>query len=134
MFTSKFFITTIAIAVAITFIQWFFIGFLFHKYQALTPATWRKESSRSYAASMFVSLFFSFMFVLLFSFWKEDCDCSTNFLAGALFGVIFWLTFSVTAELGNAVYVNYSRKFVVGKCVSSLVEYIVAGGLAAVIL
>ena len=134
MFTGKFFITTIAIAVAITFIQWFFIGFLFHKYQALTPATWRKETSRSYLASMFISLFFSFMFVLLFSLWKENCDGSINMLDGITFGVIFWLTFSVTAELGNAVYVNYSRMFVMGKCVSSLFEYIVAGGLAAVIL
>ncbi len=134
MFTGKFFITTIAIAVAITFIQWFFIGFLFHKYQALTPATWRKETSRSYLASMFISVFFSFMFVLLFSLWKENCDASINILGGIMFGIIFWLTFSVTAELGNAVYINYSRMFVLGKCLSSLVEYIVAGGLAAVIL
>ena len=47
---------------------------------------------------------------------------------------ICWATFSVTIEAGNAVYVNYSSKFVVGKCISSLVEYMIAGAVAAAFL
>jgi hypothetical protein len=134
MFSGKFFLTVFLITVAITFIQWFFIGFLFHKYQASTPATWRKENKRSYAASMIISLFFAFMFTIIFVIWKGNSDGSMNIVDGIIFGAIFWLAFSVTAEIGSAIYINYSRMFVVGKCVSSLVEYIVAGILTSVIL
>src|SRR5580658_8179900 len=109
MFTGKYFLAAIAIAVAITCIQWFFIGFLFHKYQALTPATWRKEGGRSYAASTVISLFFSFMFVTVFSIWKNGCDCSMVTGDGFIFGAFFWLAFSITAEINSAIYVNYSR-------------------------
>ena len=129
MLTGKFFLAVIAITVAVTFIQWFFIGFLFHKYQALTPSTWRKENSRSYAASMVLSLFFAFMFATIFYFWKNKYG-EMHFADGIKFGVICWLTFSVTIEIGSAIYVNYSRMFVAGKCLSSLVEYIVAGSIA----
>jgi len=134
MFSGKFFLTVFLITVAITFIQWFFIGFLFHKYQASTPATWRKENNRSYAASMLISLFFAFMFTIISLIWKSNLDGTMNIVDGIIFGAIFWLAFSVTAEIGNAIYVNYSRMFVVGKCLSSLVEYVVAGILASLIL
>ena len=53
---------------------------------------------------------------------------------GIEFGAVLWLTFSVTTEVGNAVYVNYSPMFVLGKCISSLIEYTTAGILAAVII
>ena len=133
MFSGKFFIAVLIITVAITCIQWFFIGFLFHKYQASTPATWRKESSRSYAASSFISLFFAFMFTIILSLWKDKYG-AIGLMDGIKFGAIFWLTFSVTTEVGSAIYVNYSRMFVVGKCLSSLVEYIAAGLVAAALL
>jgi hypothetical protein len=133
MFTGKFFLTVIVIAVAISFIQWFFIGFLFHKYQSSTPSTWRKESTRSYAASTVVSLFFGFMFATLFYLWKKNYG-GVLFSDGIEFGAACWLAFSVTTEIGNAIYVNYSRMFVFGKCLSSLIEYIVAGMLAVAFL
>jgi hypothetical protein len=50
---------------------------------------------------------------------------------GIEFGAICWLTFSIPSEIGSAIYINYSRMFVVGKCASSLVEYIVAGIVAS---
>jgi hypothetical protein len=133
MFSGKFFLMVIVITAAITFIQWFFIGFLFHKYQSLTPSTWRKENNRSYGASMIISLFFGFMFVTLFYLWKKNYG-DMHLTDGIKLGAICWLTFSLTTEIGNGIYVNYSRMFVLGKCLSSLVEYIVAGMLAAALL
>jgi hypothetical protein len=133
MLTGKFFLTVIAIAVVVTFIQWFFIGFLFHKYQSRTPSTWRKESSRSYAASTILTLFFAFMFATIFYFWKSKSG-GIYFIDGLKFGLVCWLTFSVTTEIGSAIYVNFSRMFVLGRCVSSLFEYIAAGIAAAVLL
>jgi hypothetical protein len=133
MFSGKFFLTVIVIAVAVTFIQWFFTGFLFHKYQSLTPSTWRKESNRSYAASMLLSLFFAFMFTVVFYFWKSKSG-DVNHINGIKFGLICWLTFSVITELGRAIYVNFSRMFVLGQCLSSLFEYVAAGIAAAALL
>lgn len=129
MFYGKFFLAVIIITVAITFIQWFFVGFLFHKYQSLTPSTWRKENDRSYAASMIISLFFAFLFTIIFYLWKNKYG-DMHFSDGIEFGAGCWLAFSVTTEIGNAIYVNYSPMFVFGKCLSSLVEYTVAGILA----
>src|SRR5271154_4649158 len=106
MFSGKFFLTVFLITVAITFVQWFFIGFLFHKYQALTAATWRKENNLSYAASMVLSLFFAFMFATVFYLWKSKSG-EMHFADGIQFGFICWLAFSVTADIGNAIYVNY---------------------------
>jgi hypothetical protein len=133
MFTGKFILTIFVIAIAITFIQWFFIGFAFHKYQSQTPATWRKESSRSYAASMILSLFFAFMFTTVFYFWKNT-RAGMNLLDGIEFGSVCWLTFSITKEIESAVYINFSGMFTIGKCLSSLVEYAVAGLAAAWLL
>jgi hypothetical protein len=133
MLSGKFLLAVIVITIAITFIQWFFIGFLFHKYQALTPNTWRKENIRSYAASMVLSLFFAFMFSTIIYLCKNKYG-DLYLLDGIKFGAICWLTFYIPYEIGAAFYVNYSRMFVLGACLSSLVEYIVAGIIAVVII
>lgn len=133
MFSGRFFLTITLITISIIFIQWFLIGFLFHKYQSSTPATWRKESNTSYIGSMILSLFFAGLFTTLFYLWKTTYG-QINLFTGLKFGFICWLTFSVTTEIGNAIYINYSRKFVIGKCLSSFFEYFVAGLLAALLL
>jgi hypothetical protein len=74
---------------------------------------------------MIVSVFFAFMFTTIFYLWKSKYG-DMHFSDGIEFGAPCWLTFSLIAEIGNVIYVNYSRMFVFGKCVSSLVEYLVA--------
>jgi len=133
MFSGKFFLAVIAITLADTIVQWLIVGFLFHKYQATTPMTWRKETSRSYAASTILSLVFSFMFTLLISFWISSGGPLQS-IQGMEFGAVCWLTFAIPLEIGSSIYVNYSRMFVAGKCLSALVEYLIAGWLAVVIL
>jgi hypothetical protein len=133
MLSGKFFLAVLLIAIAITTIQWFFVGFLFHKHQASTPATWRKESSRSYAASTVLSFFFAFLFTMVVSLWLKTHDPMST-VDGIEFGAICWLTFSIPIEIGSAIYVNTSRMFVFGKCLSSLVEYCAAGVVAVAIL
>jgi hypothetical protein len=133
MLTGKFLLAVIAVTFATTLIQWFFIGFLFHKYQALTPSVWRKESSRSYAASTVIALVFAFLFVTLFFLVIEKAG-PLDLVHGIGFGVLLWACFSLTFELNSAIYVNFSRMFTLGKCLSSLVEYAAAGALAAALL
>jgi hypothetical protein len=130
MITGKFLVAVVVITIAITFIQWLFVGYLFHKYQALTPSTWRKESYRSYAASMFLTLIFASFFTAIFWAWRQ-AHGPVDALGGMEFGLVLWFAFSVTQELGSAIYVQLSRMFVLGKCLSALVEYVLAGLLAA---
>jgi hypothetical protein len=130
MFSGHFFLVVIIIAVAVILIQWLFTGFLFHKYQALTPSVWRKENTASYLASTLIALFFAFMFTFIFSLWK-DKTVSLDLINGLEFGFICWLTFSIPIEIGNAFYIGYSRMFVVGKCMSSFFEYLISGAIAA---
>jgi hypothetical protein len=133
MLPLNFFLSIIAITLAVSAIQWLFTGFLFHKYQRATPLTWKKESIRSYGASMVLNFLFSVFFTTLIYLWKTRYGTvSTG--QGIGFSFICWLTFSLTAELGSAIYVNYSPLFVLGKCLSSLFEYMVASVLAILIL
>jgi hypothetical protein len=133
MFSGKFFLSVLIIAVVVSLIQWFVIGFLFHKHQSATPATWRKESGRSYAASTVLALLFAFMFTYVISYWMS-LNTGMGPVNGMEFGLVCWLTFAIPLEIGTAIYVNYSNMFVAGKCLSSLFEYVAAGALAAALL
>jgi hypothetical protein len=133
MFSLKFLLAMVVVAIADTCIQWLFIGFLFHRYQAATPMVWRKESSRSYVASSVLSLFFAVMICVIVSLWRQRYGAIT-LTEGVEFGVLCWLAFIIPLELGSAVYVNYSRMFVVGKCLSGLAECIAAAVLAVWLL
>ena len=120
MISLKFFIAVIVTTISITIIQWFFVGFVFHKYQAVTPAVWRKESGRSYAGSTLLALVFAFMFMVIFSICKNKYS-DMSIADGIEFGALCWITFAIPLEIGSAIYVNYSRMFVIGKTLSSLV-------------
>ena len=127
MLTGKFLLTVLLITIAVSGIQWFIIGFLFHRYQAQTPGTWRKESGRSYLLSTLLSLFFAFMFTFIW----ENLPGNGLVMDSMAVGALFWLTFSLTAELGMSIYVNLSPMFIFGKCLSGLLEYVAAAAIAA---
>lgn len=133
MLSGKFLLAIVAIAIADTCIQWFFIGFLFHKYQAITPAVWRKETSRSYAASSVLSLLFALVFSIMISLWIRRYGAITM-VDGIEFAGLCWLAFLIPSDIGSGIYVNFSRMFVVGKSLSGLAECIAAGVLAVAIL
>jgi hypothetical protein len=73
------------------------------------------------------------MFTVVFYFWKSKSG-DIYLIDGIKFGLVCWLTFSVITEIGRAIYVNFSRMFVLGQCLSSLFEYVAAGIAAAVLL
>ena len=129
MVITKILLTALVLMVVITLVQWFFIGYLFHKYQALTPATWRKESYRSYAVSTVLTFFASLLFAWIFSIWKLRCG-TMGTVDGIKFGLVCSLAFIIPSAIGDAIYVNLSPKMVAGKCLSSLVEYGSAGAIA----
>src|ERR1017187_1991085 len=66
MLATHFILSAICIGFANIFIEWFIIGFLFHKSQAFTPNTWKPESSRSYLYSSLLSFLFGALFTFFY--------------------------------------------------------------------
>jgi hypothetical protein len=131
MTATHFILSAICIGVANTCIEWFIIGFLFHKAQALTPNTWKPENNRSYMYSTLLSFVFGALFTLFY--WKIG---SKYVIAGSLYshlklGLICFACFAFILEIGNAIYINYDKKFVAGKLIASCLTYIAAAIIAS---
>ncbi|HTB23720.1 MAG TPA: hypothetical protein VK711_00050 [Puia sp.] len=125
-----FILSSVCIGIANTAIEWLFIGFLFHKYQALTPQTWRTENSASYAYSTLLSLLFGIIFT--FFYWKIGSRyvMSGDIWSACKFGLICFACFTFISELGNAIYINYDKKFLAGKLIATCLSYVVEAVIA----
>ncbi len=125
-----FVLSAICIGVANTVIEWFFYGFAFHKYQALTPQTWRPENYSSYTYSTILSFLFGTLFTLFYVKIGAKYVLPSNILSDCKLALICFACFSVITELNNAIYINYNRMFVVGKLISSSLCFIAAAIIA----
>ncbi len=126
----NFVLSAICIGVACTGIEWFVIGFLFHKSQALTPQTWRAESYKSYTYSMLLSLLFGVLFTFFYLKIGSQFAVGHTILSDAKLGIICFACFSFILEIGNSIYINYDRKFVAGKLIASCLSYVTASIIA----
>jgi hypothetical protein len=126
----NFVLSAICIGLANTCVEWFFIGFLFHKSQALTPQTWRPESSKSYLYSTLLSFVFGALFTVFY--WKVGSRyaVSPGLWAHIKLGLICFGAFSLVSAINSAIYVNYARKFTIGILLSSAVSYVAAAIIA----
>jgi hypothetical protein len=134
MSVSHFVLSAVCIGFANTCIEWFIIGFLFHKFQATTPQTWRPESNRSYMYSTLLSFLFGALFT--FFYWKigRQYVLRSNILWSDIkLGIICFACFNFILEVGNAIYINYANKFVAGKLIASCLSYIAAAIIAGLI-
>ena len=130
MSVTHFILSAISIGVASVIIEWFFIGFLFHKYQALTPQTWRPESSRSYLYSTLLSFLFGALFTLFYFKVGAHYVLEHNIWSHIKLGLICFACFSFVSGINNAVYVNYDRRFVAGLLTASCLSYVAAAIIA----
>jgi hypothetical protein len=121
-----FILSSVCIGVANTVIEWFFIGFLFHKFQALTPQTWRPESYSSYIYSSLLSLLFGVIFTFFYLKIGSRYVLPGNLWSACKLGLMCFAGFTFISELGNAIYINYDRKFLAGKLIAIRLSYIVA--------
>ncbi|MDB5141542.1 MAG: hypothetical protein JWQ66_255 [Mucilaginibacter sp.] len=131
MSASHFILSAICIGFANTIIEWFIIGFLFHKYQALTPQTWRPENYRSYTYSALLSFLFGVLFTFFYFKIGAHYVLRGNVLSHIKLGLICFACFSFVSGINNAVYVNYDRKFVAGLLTASCLTYIAAAIIAS---
>jgi hypothetical protein len=130
MTTMHFILSAICIGVANTCIEWFVIGFLFHKAQVLTPQTWRPESNKSYLYSTLLSFLFGALFTLFYEKVGVNYVLHDSIFSHIKLGLICFACFSFILEIGNAIYINYDKKFVAGKLIASVLNYVSAAIIA----
>jgi len=127
MSISHFALSSVCIGFANTCIEWFIIGFLFHRFQAITPQTWRPESNRSYLYSTLLSFLFGVLFTFFYFKIGRHYILRSNILWSDIkLGIICFACFSFIPEVGNAIYINYNNKFSIGKLIASCLSYIAA--------
>jgi hypothetical protein len=127
---SHFILSSACIGIANTIIEWLFIGFLFHKYQALTPQTWRTENYVSYIYSTLLSLLFGIIFTFFYIKIGSRYIMSGNIWSACKLGLICFAGFTFISELGNAIYTNYDKKFLAGKLIATCLSYMSAAIIA----
>jgi hypothetical protein len=131
MTTTHFILSTVCIGLANVCVDWLFIGFLFHRSQKLTPQTWRTESSRSYFYSTLLSLLFGVFFTFFYLKIGSKYVIAGNIWSHLKLGVVCFGCFSFIPEAGNAIYINYAKKFVLGKMIASAINYMSAACIAS---
>ncbi|MBS1501522.1 MAG: hypothetical protein JST32_05640 [Bacteroidetes bacterium] len=129
MTVSHFIYAALCVGIANIFIEWLLIGFVFHKYQALTPQTWKPESPKSYAYSSFISLLFGALFTLFYYKIATHYVARGNVLEACKFGLFCFGVFAFLPEITTAIYVNISRGFTMGRLLSSLFTYVAAAAI-----
>src|SRR5437588_11260615 len=82
------------------FTSWFWMGFVFHRYQRLTPNTWRPENNRSYMLSSVIT-FLSYIAI------------ATIFLLVARMGGVFAGGLPGALRFAGVVWVAWSRPLIV---------------------
>jgi hypothetical protein len=132
MSATHFIFSALSIGFASTLIEWFIIGFLFHKYQALTPQTWRPESNKSYMYSTLLSFLFGALFTLFYFKIGINYVLEHNAWSCIKLGLICFACFSFISGINSAIYVNYDRKFVAGLLMASCLSYVAAALIANV--
>ena len=115
------------------FTSWLITGALFHKYQRLTPATWRPEGPTQYTLSSVVQMLGGTLVGLLYFATGGPARLLTaNWLAtGLVFGGLLWLAVAAPIHVIFAVYVKLHPRFVVGALLDSLVGLMIVSAACA---
>jgi len=104
------------------FTSWLITGHVFHRFQRLTPETWRPEGPKQYALS---TLMQTLEGAAVGVFFYATGGISTAgpggwLVRGFLFGGLGWLALVCPTILGSAIYVRLHRGVVAGLLLDSL--------------
>ena len=115
------------------FTSWFWVGFVFHNYQRLTPQTWRKETAAHHLISSLISISSCVAIATLYVMVARANPGTLGFgIYGAMsFAVISWIAFAVPVLLNHVLYVNVHPLFVVGLLISWLTTALLASCITA---
>lgn len=94
--------------VASIFASWLWMGCVFHRFQRLTPQTWRPETAQSHALSSAVHILAATGVAVLFMLVARDQGAffATGPSGGIQFAFACWIVFALPIVLGAAIYVN----------------------------
>jgi hypothetical protein len=114
--------------VASIFTSWFWMGFLFHRFQQLTPNSWRRETGASYALSSAIHVLAAIgiagLFMIVTGAQTSHFRMGMN---GALwFGCVCWGLFALPIILEGAVFINLHPLVVVGRLLDWLSTLLLA--------
>ena len=109
------------------FTSWLWMGVVFHRFQRLTPNTWRPENSRSYALSSVITFLSCIAIATFFLLVARMGGVFAGGLIGALrFAAVAWMALSAPLIVTGAVFINLHPWFVVGRVVNALTTSILA--------
>ncbi len=108
--------------------SWLITGYLFHRFQRLTPETWRPEGAKQYGLSSVIQVLGGAAIGLLFfaTGGLSHLGVAGWLPNGLLFGALAWLALACSVQATNAVYINLHRGVVVGLFLDSLVGVLLA--------
>jgi hypothetical protein len=113
------------------FTSWLWMGCVFHRFQKLTPTTWRPETGLSHALSIALHLLAAWGVATLFV--SVAGDQGASFVMGVEGGIRFafacWGVFALPVVLGAAIYINLHPLVVLGQ----LLDWLSTSLLATVI-
>jgi hypothetical protein len=114
------------------FTSWFWMGFVFHRFQRLTPNTWRPENNRSYMLSSLVTLLSCLGIATVFLLVARTGGVFAGGWPGALrFAAVVWMAWSAPFIVNAAVFINLHPWFVVGQVVNALTNSVLACTITA---
>jgi hypothetical protein len=99
------------------FTSWMWMGAIFHRFQKLTPQTWRRETGGSHAISSVLHILAAVGIALLFGIVTSDQNSyfAAGIDGGLQFALVCWGVFALPVVLGSAIYINLHPLVVVGQ-------------------
>ena len=112
--------------------SWFWMGFVFHRFQRLTPQTWRLENNRSYILSSAITFLSCIAIATVFLLVARMGGVFAGGLPGALrFAAVVWMAWSAPLIVDAAIFINLHPWFVVGQVVNALTNSVLACAITA---
>ena len=114
------------------FTGWLWMGVVFHRYQKLTPNTWRPENNKTYTLSSAISFLTCIAIATVFLLVARMGGVFAGGLPGALrFAAVAWMAFAAPVLVNAAVFINLHPWVVVGQVVNALTTSVLACGITA---
>ena len=114
------------------FTSWIWMGVVFHRFQKLTPNTWRPENNRSYGLSSTITFLSCIAIATVFLLVARMGGVFAGGLPGALrFAAVMWMALAAPLIVNASVFINLHPWFVVGQVVNALTTSVLACAITA---
>ncbi|HMG04847.1 MAG TPA: hypothetical protein VK581_05260 [Chthoniobacterales bacterium] len=130
---SQAFIPGLIAGILSIFTSWLWMGAVFHRFQKLTPGTWRRETGLSYFLSSALHILaacgIAFLFTIVMS--GEGRFFSPGIGGSIQFAFVCWSVFALPIIVEDAVFINLHPLVVLGRLLDWLSTSLLATVLTA---